>query len=244
VQLPKRPTHLLDGLPCRTCRHPLPPLSTPVTALAKSIRRNGGSISPLWTFSEEIPEYRRTALNAVPSFDAIIQRLASCPIEDFWAQPRDSPPCVGTHRAVFRLRASEEDYDAFFNAPVGYRAQYCLGSDNGRSQNRRVLDALEPRLVAFYRVRPTAGCSEHWLRASLRGFDAKIWIYEAEVAKAEGAHILYEPWLAKLRAAKFGSPTGTGFARVGGDRFACTVGTVAGGQRRLGLFRRDGMSRP
>jgi hypothetical protein len=163
--------------------------------------------APLWTFSDEIVTERRAALAAVPNFSSIVDRIAGASIESFWAEPREAAPCLGTHRAIFDLLLERADYDAFFNSPVGYRAQYCIEIENGKAQNRRVLDALRPRLLDFAERSRTGGFGKQRLSASLDAVDAKVWINEAEVAKVEGIHILYEPWLAKLQSADVGSAT-------------------------------------
>jgi hypothetical protein len=160
---------------------------------------------PVWSFTDAVSPERQAKLVAVPDFDAIVYRLMRGIVEDFWPEAREQPPCIGTKRAVFRLRVDADDYDAFFNSPVGYRAQYCEGFENGKRQNRRLLVSLQSLCLAYYRENTNPVFQERDVLASLGAENAKIWIYESEVAKVEGIHIAHEPWLTKLRAKNSGS---------------------------------------
>ena len=96
----------------------------------------------MWNFTKEVSAERRERLLAVPDFENVVRRIEAGAIERFFAEEYKEFACRGCTRASFTLRVRPCDYDAFFNAPVGYRAQYCLGKENGARQNRRLLEAV------------------------------------------------------------------------------------------------------
>jgi hypothetical protein len=160
---------------------------------------------PLWSFSRAVSETRQRELFSVTGFPEVILRIAAADIECFSVELRSKLPCVGTNRAVFRLQVRPSDYDAFFNSPVGYRAQYCIAVGQGERCNRRLIDALTPKCLTFAKERVPPYFPEQLVAASLAGKDAKIWIEETDLMTLEGAHIQYAPWLAKAAAATTGS---------------------------------------
>src|SRR4051812_29415330 len=103
----------------------------------------------LWSFSSAVSETRQRKLFSVSGFAEVLMRISMGIIESFGVEPRKNPPCVGTHRAVFRLKVRPLDYDAFFNSPVGYRAQYCIAVEQGQRCNRQLIDALTPKCLVF-----------------------------------------------------------------------------------------------
>ncbi len=162
-------------------------------------------MASLWSFSKFVPEERRQRLTAVQSFDDVIARLIRGTVDDFAVEPRQNPPCVGCSRAIFKLEVGTDDYDAFFNSPVGYRAQYCIDPSHGISENRRLIDALIPACLDFARGREPAHFPGKLVSASLRGFDAKIWINEEDLPDIDEVHVDYPPWVKKARAASNGT---------------------------------------
>ncbi len=164
-------------------------------------------MDPLWGFTELVPRERRDRLAAFPSFNDVIAGVVRGAVDYFAAEPRDNPPCVGCFRAFFRIGVQECDYDAFFNSPVGYRAQYCIDPAHGESENRRLLDALTPACLNFARGREPSHFPTKLVSASLRGVDAKIWINEKDLPVVDEVHIDYPPWVAKARAAANGTLT-------------------------------------
>lgn len=163
--------------------------------------------APLWTFTELVSADRREKLLAVPSFDAVMARIADGTIDYFEAENRKNPRGLGCVRAFFRFLVQDSDYDAFFNSPSGYRAQYCISVERGRTQNHRLIEALTgPSHVFLERRNPEEELQE-LVRMSLEGVDAKVWIRDADLENLVGPHIDYAPWVEKTRAATTGSWT-------------------------------------
>ena len=101
----------------------------------------------LWSFSTAVSETRHRELLSVSGFPEVLMRVSTGIVDSFSVEPRENPPCIGTNRAVFRLQVRPEDYDAFFNSPVGYRAQYCITVEQGQRCNRQLIDALTPKCL-------------------------------------------------------------------------------------------------
>jgi hypothetical protein len=103
-------------------------------------------------------------------------------------------------------------YDAFFNSPKGYRAQYAISPKTGETANRRLLDALEPALMRKAATQNSAPSSR--VLKSLRCVDAKVWIDELEVEDQlsdPNPAIAYDAW-------QFDSPDGQGLRAPVGTR--------------------------
>jgi hypothetical protein len=148
----------------------------------------------IWKFSETMAADRRRRLLSYGSFEEIELIVGAAEIAAVVWEPFRGELLNGCHRASYLLRVSEEAYDAFFNSPVGYRAQFALDTRTGEHANRRLLAALEERLVEFGLAR---SFPEPQLVGSLRGEQAKVWINESEVEAQLGDDrpaILYPPW--------------------------------------------------
>lgn len=88
----------------------------------------------------------------------------------------------GCLRPSVQLSVGAEAYDAFFNSPGGYRAQYLEGPDVGQAANNALISLLEPRLSEAV----TEDCGESrlrrdWIQHSFLANSAKIWIDEDEI---------------------------------------------------------------
>ncbi|RYG29172.1 MAG: hypothetical protein EON93_17165 [Burkholderiales bacterium] len=133
-------------------------------------------------------------MQAFTSYQEVLLALQRCEVKNFtWESPRDAA-LGGCARVCFQLHVTRDVYDAFFNSPIGYRAQFALSVNSGHTANTKALDALEPALIRFVQVLGHACDRVVW---SLRAPDAKIWIDEQEVQAELGScepHILYEPW--------------------------------------------------
>ena len=104
----------------------------------------------IWNFTDLIPEERRTRLLALSSFDDVIQTLTtSCKILNYEAEHFLGDRLPGCVRAKFLLHVDFDTYDGFFNSPVSYRAQYCLGKETGELANRHMNDAHKPAHINF-----------------------------------------------------------------------------------------------
>jgi hypothetical protein len=135
----------------------------------------------------------------------VIDRIRAGSIEFIRAQPRKDPPCLGCYRAFFKVHLPERDYDAFFNAPAGYRAQYAIGVENGKAKNRELLKVLEQTCLEAASRTEQDDFAAPLVAASLRATDAKLWIPESDVRGLSGVHIEYPPWLDKLAAESSGT---------------------------------------
>lgn len=96
---------------------------------------------PFWNFTDFVPKERREKMLALASFDEVIEQVTAGSVDWFEFEPRRNSEY---RRIFFRLRVGKTAYDAFFNSPVGYRAQYCMGVENGLKQNRRLIEAVTP----------------------------------------------------------------------------------------------------
>lgn len=151
--------------------------------------------SSIWSFAESVGAERRERLLSYGGFDEIKQMIGASEVTAVTWEQFSGELLKGCGRASFLLRVSTEAYDAFFNSPVGYRAQFAIDIGMGEHANRRLLTTLEKRLIAFARAH--SSIPEQRLVASLRGEEAKVWIHESEVEAQLGDDcpaILYPPW--------------------------------------------------
>jgi hypothetical protein len=85
-------------------------------------------------------------------------------------------------------------YDAFFNSPSGYRAQYAISPEQGDDSNALLFAILKNKLSATAPSCPVAGGAE----TSLKGIQAKAWIFEEEVKEhlfCDVPEIIFARWL-------------------------------------------------
>jgi hypothetical protein len=166
-------------------------------------------------------------LSSNPSHGSLhFKQVTRGSIEFVGAEPRKNPPCSQCQRAFFKVHIPKRDYDAFFNSPVGYRAQYCIGVENGETRNREILAALAPTCLALVQGKEPAGFPMALVAASLKGAGAKIWINEADLANLNGIHIEYQPWLAKAAAAACGTFSDQAVRSLAFAGVLAPVGTV------------------
>src|SRR5688572_11234282 len=100
-----------------------------------------------WGFHSAVPIERATRLLSWQTYAEIIERLSSCVIAPLWWEAGRDLILLGSNRASFELTVDTETFDAFFNAPVGYRGQYARSQTHGEAANRLVLDTLTDRLL-------------------------------------------------------------------------------------------------
>ena len=161
----------LEGLDCRLNSSP-----REIRSISEVIL-----MAPLWDFTDLIPAERRTRLLALSSFDDVILTLTtSCKILNYEAEHFLDDRLSGCVRAKFLLHVDFDTYDGFFNSPVGYRAQYCLGSEIGELANRQSSMHLDPKLIKFAQPLTTPTFDSERVARSLDAIDAKIWIDETE----------------------------------------------------------------
>ena len=160
----------------------------------------------LWDFTTLIPAERRARLLEIEEFEEVLHKVISTTkILNYVAEPASDSRLKGCSRASFLLKVDPYAYDGFFNSPIGYRAQYCLGRDLGELANRQLLSALGSKLLAFAETNSTAEFGLEQIGASLDAFDAKIWIDEREPVSVPPTeleiHIDYPPWTERARRA-------------------------------------------
>ena len=177
--------------------------------------------APLWTFAQLLSPERQQRLLSITNFDEIVQRLQAGTIESFAVEPRKND--LG--RVFFRLSVTEETYDAFFNSPVGYRAQYCLGAKHGTEQNHRLMLALVHVCLSHSKKWPEPAFPRDRVVASLTGVGAKDWITESDLPDVDEVHIDYDPWVQKARRANAGTASDQAARANAGVGVLAPVGT-------------------
>lgn len=135
--------------------------------------------SAYWQFTPAISPERATKLFSWKSFDEIVERLATCNISLFNWERATKLELNGCHRASFVLNVSHDMYDAFFNAPIGYRGQFAISETQGEAANHKIIETLLSRLLDVADEHPTA--TRQLVIKSLQSHQAKIWIDETEV---------------------------------------------------------------
>jgi len=158
------------------------------------------STEPFWTFSDLVPKDRRDKMLALASFDEVIALVTAGLVDCFEIETRKNSEY---RRAFFRLHVREVVYDAFLNSPVGYRAQFCRGIENGLKQNRRLIEAVTP--VCLKSISERNQEEREMVLASLSGTDAKVWINDKDWPDIDEIHIIHEPWIAKAKNANKGT---------------------------------------
>ena len=172
----------------------------------------------IWRFHQSVDASRVRKLLSYANFEAVASLLEQAQVDDFAWEPFRENSLHGCHRACFLLSVSETSYDAFFNSPVGYRAQYAISAAHGDMANRALLQRLEPHLLAY--AKSHSSIESALITASLRATQSKLWIAEAEVPMQLGSlepAIAYAPWEA---ASESGvgllAPVGTQLQIMGG----------------------------
>ncbi len=172
-----------------------------------------------WQFTNGFDEVRRTQIVRFDSFakvTAYVQAnctvLGACVCEGIDLGPK------GCLRPSVQLSVGREAYDAFFNSPGGYRAQYLDGPDVGQSANNALITLLEPTLTDAV----IADCGEQrlsrgWIEHSFLANSAKIWIDEDEIDYIDATHDLdISRWASPCDAIQ--APAGNGLWAPRGTR--------------------------
>lgn len=155
---------------------------------------------PLWRFTDSVSDKRRQQLLSVANFDKVIHNLLAGTIVLYDAKFRND-----CGRVIFHLAVTEETYDAFFNSPNGYRAQYCIGASYGDAQNRSLINALTDTCLMYSLDRPRSNFSQAQVIASLSGLRAKVWVPESDIPTIDDVHINYPPWVEKAKRVYMGT---------------------------------------
>jgi hypothetical protein len=168
-------------------------------ALQKMKRSN-----PLWDFTELVAKDRREKMLALSSFDEVIAHVVGGSIDGFKFEPHRP---FEYHRIFFRIHVGKTAYDAFFNSPVGIRAQYCMDPENGLKQNRSLIEALRPFCLKAIRNKGGNAPLEVQASISLSGVDSKVWINDKDWPDSDEIHINYAPWVTKAKNTGEGTMT-------------------------------------
>lgn len=193
-----------------------------------------------WQFTSKVCAARAAALLAWTSFDQIAEQFASssCTVAPLYWESATAPHLGGCHRASFELGVPSHLYDAFFNAPAGYRGQFALSEARGELANRNLIDRLFLKLVSAAGEHPAN--TDGRVTTSLRGAQAKVWIVESEVDAQltdPDPSIIYPVW-------EFNTPNGQGLRAPKGTKLevkgawvdAASAEVVNPSKRRRGNF--------
>lgn len=162
-----------------------------------------------WTFTPKVSAERRDRLLAYDSFDEVVALVACATAKSFYWEAATAPYLKGCCRASIKLAVDRTAYDAFFNAPVGYRGQYAVSETHGSRANFSILSVLMPKLLGAV----PSWASNHPVRVSLLGQQSKIWIDEFEVENQ-----LSDPdWSIQCPVWEFNEPDGQGLRAPVGE---------------------------
>ena len=159
---------------------------------------------PRWSFTSAVSVERQDRMAAWTVFSQILEALANSPVAPLYWEAATSPALAGCRRASFEVHVGHDLYDAFFNAPVGYRGQFARSETCGEATNRQVIERLRSQLLRVATEHQTADVAH--VAASLDGPQAKMWIVESEVDEQltdPAPSLIYEPW-------EFEAPDGQG----------------------------------
>jgi hypothetical protein len=129
---------------------------------------------PLWSFSDSVSEERKAQL-LLSSFDQVVESVISTyKIRAYQTEPFKNERLKGCDRASLLLSVEPIAYDAFFNSPSGYRAQFCHGPGSGEAANRQIINRLRTSLIEFARDKVDSKFDLNCVATSLDGKQAKI----------------------------------------------------------------------
>jgi hypothetical protein len=137
-----------------------------------------------WRFHGDDGDARAKALLTRTSFDeiaiAITQHSSVLCGHIRRCDDRD-----GYRRATFCVRVPPQIFDAFFNAPSGYRGSYFQSEHAGLAANRQLLDLVSPLLLRWMRVSGSI-TDRDLVEASLAAPSAKAWLSEVNLGICDG----------------------------------------------------------
>jgi hypothetical protein len=158
-----------------------------------------------WSFSAGFDALRRVRLEVIESFEFIVECIyREMQVTRFEICRGKTGYLKNCLRLEFTFTVSPETFDAFFNSPCGYRAQYLRDPDVGQMKNGQLIRRLVDRLVADARGKPTKHqMPEARVMVSLLCCSAKIWIPESSINFDHSLiqDISVEAWCTKAREA-------------------------------------------
>jgi hypothetical protein len=171
----------------------------------------------LWTFAQCVPEDRQDLLSRWQTLEdvALAINLVAEVETSIWEKGTD-PELLRCGRAAYKLRVPCHVYDAFFNSPAGYRAEYAISPNQGEKSNALLLGILMNKLLAAAPSCPIA----QGVKVSLTGVQAKAWIDKEEVEDHlfdDTPEIIFPRWLHGCEGtAGVRAPVGTQLVIYGG----------------------------
>jgi hypothetical protein len=138
------------------------------------------SNSGQWEFASSFDAKRRLALEAADDLVEIVHELlAEVSRSSFRLDAGMSAGLVNCLRPVFTIPVRPQTYDAFFNGPRGYRAQYFASAEIGQTENNHMLGLLIDHLIRVSaRLHTGPALGQFDLKKSLSACSAKVWIDE------------------------------------------------------------------
>lgn len=156
-----------------------------------------------WQFSSQFDTERRTRLESVVSFESVVDRIVAEAknIRVNLCQGKD-PGLTEARRPIFSFEVSQDTFDAFFNSPVGYRAQYLSDPEAGQAANGHFVERLAGQLAA---VASSADADPELLQSevelSLLAASAKVWVHEDYFPfQSLTADLAVSSWLTQAKA--------------------------------------------
>jgi hypothetical protein len=129
-----------------------------------------------WSFAQSFPKERANDLSKWRSFASLVEEILRGEIRCAAWESFENDRLRGCWRVAFEVRVNHVGIcDAFYNAPVGSRAQFARSIEHGVASNRWLLARLEPLLLQTCRER---GLDTTPVKCSLQGDHAKMWIVE------------------------------------------------------------------
>lgn len=164
-----------------------------------------------WRFRPNFDSVRKSQLIRFDTFASVIDALLSnLEIVGGWICEGNDLGPKGCWRPTASVIVSPEAFDAFFNSPVGYRAEYLASPERGQAANGTLLALLEPQLTA----KTLTDCgkdrlSPEWIRNAYLANSSKIWIDETELDFTQATFDLdIETW--KEKRDQPNAPSGAG----------------------------------
>ena len=136
-----------------------------------------------WAFMPNFDPARRKRLEAFDTFEKVVEAIGTnCEIREALVQEGTDLGPQGCWRPSVKIIVDHEIFDAFFNSPGGYRAQYLASPENGQAANGKLLAYLEPQLsAAVLKQCGQSHLSQEWIQNSFLANSAKIWPDEEEL---------------------------------------------------------------
>jgi hypothetical protein len=150
-----------------------------------------------WKYMLNFDSARRARLEQFDTFDKVLGIVtATAQITGAWVCEGEDLGQSNCWRPVVALNVTAEAFDAFFNSPGGYRAQYLIDPDDGQAGNNRLLRLLEPKLTnAVAQECGESRLTRELLKKTFLANSAKIWPNEDELNPTEATiDLAVERW--------------------------------------------------